>query len=74
MTQDSAPLEPWERQEHLLLLPIPSPEQLSVLKAAWGRYFTHLRPTSVLDKWVVDLPLRFHVCFHTAHGACENYM
>lgn len=53
-----------ERRGHpLFLFPLPPLEQHGVAKAACGRHFTHLGPSSAIHGWVVDLPLR--VCFHT---------
>lgn len=59
MTQDPGPLGPWERGEDtLFLFPLPPLEQHGVTKAACGRHFTHLGPSSAIHGWVADLPLR----------------
>lgn len=64
MTQAPGPLGPWERGEDTpFLFPLPPLEQHGVAKAACGRHFTHLGPSSAIHGWVADLPLR--VCFHT---------
>lgn len=66
MTQDPGRLGPWEGGEDtLFLFPLPPLEQHGVAKAACGRHFTHLGPSSAIHGWVADLPLRVRVCFHT---------
>lgn len=85
VTQDPGPPVPWERGEDILFLfPLPLLEQHGVAKAAWGRHFTQLGPSSAIHRWVVDLPLRVRVSVFTlsrwrfcavpaAQGACEDY-
>lgn len=82
-TQVSVPPGPGRDKNTYFLLPLSTPEQHGVEKAAWGWHFTHLGPTSVIHRWVVDLPLYVLVCLHiltlevlsSSHctAACANY-
>lgn len=53
MTQDPAPLEPWERQEHLLLAPSPIPRAAGCAKSCLGASILHIwdQPLSLTGGW-----------------------
>lgn len=70
MTQDPGLRCPGrEARTPFFLFPLPLLEQRGVAKAAWGRHFTHLGPSSAIHRWVVDLPLRVHVSVFTLSHA-----